>query len=69
MTLKTQFRRVIWVLLDVVLVNLSVYLAYVIRGLLFFDPRWRSPLMDEYHRMFWQIMISARWRLSVAKAG
>ena len=57
MTFRTQFRRSIWMLADIVLVNLSVYLAYIIRGLLYFDPRWKSLMMDEYHNMFWQIAL------------
>jgi len=58
MTHKTQFRLVIWVLVDIVLVNLAVYLAYVARGSLYFDARWRSLLMGEYRSMFWQIVLT-----------
>jgi len=57
MTFRTQFRRSIWMLADIILVNLSVYLAYVVRGLLYLDPRWKSLMMDEYHHMFWQIAL------------
>ena len=48
MTLKTQLRRVVWILMDLVLVNLAVFLAYVIRGALYFDVRMKALMMDEY---------------------
>ncbi len=57
MALRTQLRRAGWILADVILINLAVYLAYVIRGSLYFDPRWKSLLVDEYHNMFWQITL------------
>ena len=55
MTPKTQLRRAIWILVDIVLVNLAVYLAYLIRGALYFDDRLKGPLMEEYR---WQIILA-----------
>jgi nucleoside-diphosphate-sugar epimerase len=57
MTPKTQFRLAILILVDVVLVNLAAYLAYVVRGSLYFDGRWRSLMMEEYRDAFWQIAL------------
>jgi nucleoside-diphosphate-sugar epimerase len=45
-------------LVDIVLVNLAVYLAYVARGSLYFDARWKSLMMGEYRSMFWQIVLT-----------
>lgn len=57
MKLKLHIRRAAWVLLDVVLFNLSVYIAYLIRGSLYFDFRWKALLIEEYSNMFWQITL------------
>lgn len=57
MTVKSRVRDFAWILADVILVNLSVFLAYLIRGSLYFDMRWRNVLMEEYFGVFWQIAI------------
>ncbi|MBD3183556.1 NAD-dependent epimerase/dehydratase family protein [Candidatus Poribacteria bacterium] len=57
MGLKIRFRRYVWVLLDILLVNLAVYTAYLIRGTLYFDSRWKNLLMEEYIGLFWQITL------------
>lgn len=59
MTFRTQIQRAGWILADIVLVNLAVYLAYVARGLLYFDPRWKNLMTAEYHHMLWQIALVA----------
>ncbi len=57
MVLKTQLRRAISLLVDVVLVNLTMCPAYLICGSLYFDSRCKSLMMDEYHSVFWQIVL------------
>ena len=57
MTLKTQLRRVIWILMDLVLVNLAVFLAYVIRGALYFDVRMKALMMDEYSSQILYVLL------------
>lgn len=57
MVLKTQLRRAIWLLVDVVLVNLTICPAYLICGSLYLDSRCKSLMMGEYHNIFWQIVL------------
>ena len=57
MGLKTQLRRAIPLLVDVVLVNLTICPAYLICGSLYFDSRCKSLMMDEYHHVFWKIVL------------
>ncbi len=57
MTLKTQLRRVIWILVDLVLVNLAVFLAYVIRGALYFDVRMKALMMQEYRSQILYVLL------------
>jgi nucleoside-diphosphate-sugar epimerase len=57
MVLKTQLRRAIWLLVDVVLVNLTICPAYLICGSLYSDSRCKNLMMDEYHNMLWQIVL------------
>ena len=57
MTPKEQLRRVIWILMDLVLVNLAVLLAYVIRGALYFDARMKVLMMQEYRSQIVYILL------------
>jgi nucleoside-diphosphate-sugar epimerase len=57
MTKKVLFYRISWVLVDILLVNLATFLAYMIRGLLYSDNQWKSLMLKEYADMFWLILI------------
>ena len=57
MTRKTQLRRVIWILVDLVLVNLAIFLAYVIRGALYFDIRMKNLMMQEYRSQIIYVLL------------
>ncbi|HGJ67689.1 TPA: NAD-dependent epimerase/dehydratase family protein, partial [bacterium] len=57
MTRRSPQIPIAWVLLDIVLINLATYMAYLIRGFLYSDDQWKNLMMKEYHDMIWLIFI------------
>jgi len=58
MARKSSQIRIAWVLLDVALVNLATYMAYLVRGLMYSDNQWKSLMIREYHDMIFVILIA-----------